>query len=184
MAIGKSKISDLNFDSFQNSIDKNVETDQASNKFDCQLRAYTEATAKLDAVKDSIDMVKGSLDEASSTLQNAVYNANIATSNIKESFSKIQEVTINAKVSSSDWNKLSEHRKRIVADEMRFLEAHQRETKEVLSRHFYDMTNMMSKNEGVWLSNGWVKSLLWIFLPCLLYTVVSIGYHIVLFVGK
>ena len=184
MAIGKSKISDLNFDSFQNSIDKNIEIDQVSDKFDCQLRAYTEATVKLDAVKDSIDMVKGSLDEASSTLQNAVYNANIATSNIKESFSKIQEVTINAKVSSSDWNKLSEHRKRIVADEMQLLEAHQREAKEVLSRHFYDMTNMMSKNEGVWLSNGWVKSLLWIFLPCLLYTVISIGYQVVLFVNK
>ena len=111
-------------------------------------------------------------------------NANIAASNIKESFSKIQEVTINAKISSSDWNKLSEHRKRIVTDEIQLLEAHQRETKEALSRHFYDMSNMMSKNEGIWLSNGWVKSLLWIFLPCLLYTVVSIGYYVVLFVNK
>ena len=52
MAIGKSKISDLNFESFQNSIDKNVETDQASDKFDRQLRAYTEAIVKLDAAME------------------------------------------------------------------------------------------------------------------------------------
>ena len=43
-----------------------------------------------------------------------------------------------------------------------------------LTRHFYDMSNMMSRNEGVWLSNGWVKVFLWIFLPCFLYTVISI----------
>ena len=184
MAIGKSKISDLNFESFQNSIDKNVETDQASDKFDRQLRAYTEAIVKLDAAMECIDTAKDSFNKTSSTLLKVVNNANIAASNIKESFSKIQEVTINAKISSSDWNKLSEHRKRIVTDEIQLLEAHQRETKEALSRHFYDMSNMMSKNEGIWLSNGWVKSLLWIFLPCLLYTVVTIGYYVVLFVNK
>ena len=58
MAIGKSKISDLNFESFQNSIDKNVETDQASDKFDRQLRAYTEAIVKLDAAMECIDTAK------------------------------------------------------------------------------------------------------------------------------
>ena len=47
-----------------------------------------------------------------------------------------------------------------------------------LTRHFYDMSNMMSRNEGVWLSNGWVKTLLWIFLPCLLYTIFSIVYFV------
>lgn len=37
MAIGKSKISDLSFDSFQNMIDKNIETERTSDKFDRQL---------------------------------------------------------------------------------------------------------------------------------------------------
>lgn len=92
MAIGKSKISDLNFESFQNSIDKNVETDQASDKFDRQLRAYTEAIVKLDAAMECIDTAKDSFNKTSSTLLKVVNNANIAASNIKESFSKIQEV--------------------------------------------------------------------------------------------
>lgn len=179
MAIGKSKISDLNFGSFQNTIDKNIETNQTSDKFDSQLRAYIEAGEKLDAARESMDAAKASLNEASSTLQKAVSNANLAAKSITESASKIQAVTIRAKISTDDWNKLSEHRNRIVADERQLLEAHQREAKEILSSQFYDMANMMSKKEGAWLSNGWVKSLLWIFLPCLLYTVVSIGYYIV-----
>lgn len=36
MPIGKSKISDMDFGSFENSIDKNIETDKASDKFDQQ----------------------------------------------------------------------------------------------------------------------------------------------------
>lgn len=184
MAIGKSKISDLNFESFQNSIDKNVETDQASDKFDRQLRAYTEAGEKLDVARKSIDTAKDSLNEASSTLMKAISNANFAAKNFKESLSKIQDVTISAKISTSDWNKLSEYRNRIIADERQLLETHQQEAKEILFRHFYDMANMMSKREGIWLSNSWVKSLLWIFLPCLLYTVISISYSVMVFINK
>ena len=54
----------------------------------------------------------------------------------------------------------------------------------ILTRHFYDMSNMMSRNEGIWLSNGWVKTLLWIFLPCFLYTVISIVYFVASYIDK
>ena len=44
--------------------------------------------------------------------------------------------------------------------------------------------SMMSRNEGVWLSNGWVKTLLWIFLLCFLYTVISIAYFVASYIDK
>ena len=65
-----------------------------------------------------------------------------------------------------------------------FSRANSMYTKEILTRHFYDMSNMMSRNEGVWLSNGWVKALLWIFLPCFLYTVISIVYFVASYIDK
>ncbi len=43
---------------------------------------------------------------------------------------------------------------------------------------------MMLRNEGVWLSNGWVKTLLWIFLPCMLYTIFSIVYFVASYIDK
>ena len=46
------------------------------------------------------------------------------------------------------------------------------------------MSNMMSRNEDVWLSNGWVKALLWIFLPCFFYTAISFVYFVVSYIGK
>ena len=66
----------------------------------------------------------------------------------------------------------------------RLLEDHRKENKDILTRHFYDMSNMMSRNEGVWLSNGWVKVFLWIFLPCFLYTVISIVSYVTSCVDK
>ena len=68
-----------------------------------------------------------------------------------------------------NWWLLTDDRKKLIGDESRLLEDHRKENKEILTRHFYAMSNMMSRNEGVWLSNGWVKALLWIFFPCFLY---------------
>ena len=80
-------------------------------------------------------------------------------------------------------NQQTDDRKKFIDDESKLLEDHRKENKEILTRHF-DMFNMMSRNEGVWLSNGWVKTLLSIFLPCFLYTVISIVYLVASYIDK
>lgn len=183
MAIGKSKLSNMDFSSFENTIDKNIETDKASDKFDRQLQAYKEAGVKLDAANNSIAAAKDSLNEATAAFSEVVDDANAAVQHLFETFEKFHAFTFKAKLSTDDWNKLSELQKRIVADETQLLEKHRNETKKIFSCHFYDMANKMSRNEGVWLSNIWMKTLLWIFLPCLTYTVISIAFLIASF-GK
>ncbi len=81
------------------------------------------------------------------------------------------------------WNRLPTTEK-LIEGEIQLLEDHRKANKEILTRHFYNMSNMMSRNEGVWLSNGWVKALLWIFLPCFLYTVISIVYFVASYLCK
>lgn len=81
-------------------------------------------------------------------------------------------------------NQQTDDRKKLIGDESKLLEDHRKENKEILTRHFYDMSNMMSRNEGVWLSNGWVKTLLWIFLLCFLYMVISIAYFVASYIDK
>ena len=87
-------------------------------------------------------------------------------------------------VNFSHLQKLTDDRKKLIDDESKLLEDHRKANKEILIRHFYDMSNMMSRNEGVWLSNGWVKALLWIFLPCFLYTSISIVYLVASYIDK
>ena len=91
---------------------------------------------------------------------------------------KVKYIKFKAKVDYADIEKLTDDRKKLIGDESKLLEDHRKANKEILTRHFYDMSNMMLRNEGVWLSNGWVKAFLWIFLPCFLYTVISIVYFV------
>ena len=83
-----------------------------------------------------------------------------------------------------DMEQAINNRKKLIENESKLLEDHRKENKEILTRHFYEMSNMMSRNEGVWLSNGWVKTLLWIFLPCFLYTVILIVYFLASYIDK
>ena len=97
---------------------------------------------------------------------------------------KVRDIKFKAKVDDADIEKLTDDRKKLIENESKLLEDHRKKNKEILTRHFYDMSNMMSRNEGVWLSNGWVKIFLWIFLPCFLYTVISIVYFVASYIDK
>ena len=102
----------------------------------------------------------------------------------KSNIAKVKDIKFKAKVDDADIEKLTDDRKKLIGDESKLLEDHRKANKGILTRHFYDMSNMMSRNEGVWLSNGWVKTLLWIFLPCFLYTVISIVYFVASYIDK
>ena len=184
MPIGKSKISDMDFGSFENTIDKNIETDKASDKFDQQLQAYKDAESTLNTAKSSLDTATASLTEAKDNLIEATDKADAVTKAIDSFIAKVRNIKFTTKVDDADFEKLTDNRKKHIEDESKLLEDHRKENKEILTRHFYDMSNMMSRNEGVWLSNGWVKTLLWIFLPCFLYTVISIVYFIASYMDR
>lgn len=110
--------------------------------------------------------------------------ADAVTKAIDSFIAKVRDIKFKAKVDDADMEQAINNRKKLIENESKLLEDHRKENKEILTRHFYDMSNMMSRNEGVWLSNGWVKALLWIFLPCFLYTSISIVYLVASYIDK
>ena len=174
----------MDFGSFENTIDKNIETDKASDKFDQQLQAYKDAGNTLASAKSSLETATGSLQEAKENLNKVTDKADAVTKAIDSFIAKVRDIKFKAKVDDADMEQAINNRKKLIENESKLLEDHRNENKEILTRHFYDMSNMMSRNEGVWLSNGWVKTLLWIFLPCFLYTVISIVYFVASYIEK
>jgi len=174
----------MDFGSFENTIDKNIETDKASDKFDQQLQAYKDAGNTLASAKSSLETATGSLQEAKENLNKVTDKADAVTKAIDSFIAKVRDIKFKAKVDDADMEQAINNRKKLIENESKLLEDHRKENKDILTRHFYDMSNMMSRNEGVWLSNGWVKTLLWIFLPCFLYTVISIVYFIASYIDK
>lgn len=174
----------MDFGSFENSIDKNIETDKASEKFDQQLQAYKDAGNTLVSAKSELKMAATSLQEAKDNLDKATDKADAVTKAIDSFIAKVRDIKFKAKIDDADMEQAINNRKKLIEDESKLLEDHRKDNKEILTRHFYDMSNMMSRNEGIWLSNGWVKTLLWIFLPCFLYTVISIVYFVASYIDK
>lgn len=174
----------MDFGSFENTIDKNIETDKASDKFDQQLQAYKDAGNTLTSAKSELETAATTLQEAKDKLSEASDKANTVTKAIEAYIGKVKNITVKAKVDDADMEQAINNRKKLIENESKLLEDHRKKNKEILTRHFYDMSNMMSRNEGVWLSNGWVKTLLWIFLPCLLYTIFSIVYFVASYIDK
>ena len=156
MPIGKSKISDMDFGSFENSIDKNIETDKASDKFDQQLQAYKDAGNSLTLAKSGVEMATASMHEAKDKLSEASDKANTVTKAIEAYIGKVKDITVKAKVDDADMEQAINNRKKLIENESKLLEDHRKANKDILTRHFYDMSNMMSRNEGVWLSNDTV----------------------------
>lgn len=76
----------MDFGSFKDTIDKNIETDKASDRFDRQLQAYKEAGVKLDAANNSISAAKDSLNEATTAFKEVVDDANAAVQHLFETF--------------------------------------------------------------------------------------------------
>ena len=153
----------MDFGSFENTIDKNIETDKASDKFDQQLQAYKDAGNSLTLAKSGVEMATASMHEAKDKLSEASDKANTVTKAIEAYIGKVKDITVKAKVDDADMEQAINNRKKLIEDESKLLEDHRKANKEILTHHFYDMSNMMSRNEGVWLSNGWVKALLWSF---------------------
>lgn len=174
----------MDFRSFENTIDKNIETDKTSDKFDQQLQAYKDAGNTLTSAKSELETATTSLKEAKDSLNKATDKADAVTKAIDIFIAKVRDIKFKAKVDDADMEQAINNRKKLIEDESKLFEDHRKENKDILTRHFYDMSNMMSRNEGMWLSNGWVKTLLWIFLPCFLYTVISIVYLVASYIDK
>lgn len=77
--------------------------------------------------------------------------ADAVTKAIDSFIAKVRDIKFKAKVDDADIEKLTDDRKKLIGDESKLLEDHRRENKEILSRHFYDMSNMMSRNEGLFI---------------------------------
>ena len=109
-------------------------------------------------------------------MNKATDKADAVTKAIDSFIAKVRDIKFKAKVDDADMEQAINNRKKLIEDESKLLEDHRKANKEILTHHSYDMSNMMSRNEGVWLSNGWVKTLLWIFIPSVIYTIASVVY--------
>ena len=91
----------MDFNFFEDTINKNIETDKASDKFDRQLQAHKEAGVKLDAANNCIAVAKDSLNEATAAFKEVVDDTNAAVQHLFETLEKFYAFTFKAKLAEN-----------------------------------------------------------------------------------
>ena len=87
------------------------------------------------------------MQEAKENLNKVTDKADAVTKAIDSFIAKVKYIKFKAKVDDADIEKLTDNRKKLIGDESKLLEDHRKANKEILTRHFYDISNMMSRNE-------------------------------------
>ena len=121
----------MDFGSFENTIDKNIETDKASDKFDQQLQAYKDAGNSLTLAKSGVEMATASMHEAKDKLSEASDKANTVTKAIEAYIGKVKDITVKAKVDDADMEQAINNRKKrnSLKTSPNFLKTTERKTK-------------------------------------------------------
>ena len=92
----------MDFGSFENSIDKNIETDKASDKFDQQLQAYKDAGNTLTSAKEGVETATASMQEAKNKLDESTKKADAVTKAIDSFIAKVRDIKFKAKVDDAE----------------------------------------------------------------------------------
>ena len=184
MAIGKSKISDIDFASMENDVNKSMELTDATENFDKQIKALHSAKSSLDESTKALIDAKADMNTARLRLDNAATNANAAADTISGKVEAIRKSRIAVEVDPNDWQRLSKVSKTIIDGENGVLEKHRIELDNKLQSHYYNMCNQLSHNEGVWISGKWWTYVMWFSIVCYAYTIISLVIIIYAAVGK
>lgn len=99
----------MDFGSFENTIDKNIETDKASDKFDQQLQAYKDAGNSLTLAKSELETAASSLKGAKDNWDKATDKADAVTKAIDSFIAKVRDIKFKAKVDDADAERLLSH---------------------------------------------------------------------------
>ena len=124
MTIGKSKISDIDFSSMENAVNKSMELTDATENFDGQIKALHAAKSSLDESTRALIDAKADMNTARLRLDNAATNANAAADTISGKVEAIRKSRIAVEVDPNDWQRLSKVSKTIIDGENGVLEKH------------------------------------------------------------
>ena len=184
MSIGKSKISDIDFSSMESNINKSMELTDATENFDGQIKALHAAKSSLDESTKALIEAKADLNTARLRLDNAATNANAAADTISGKVEELKKSRIAVEVDPNDWLRLTNLGKTYIEGVENTLKSKNDELRQSMTRHYYDMSNLLSRNEGLWISGTWSKVIMYISIGCFLYTVVTIAFFIAMAFGK
>ena len=184
MAIGKSKISDLDFNEMESEVDKNMERDEMAGTFEHQMKVMAVAKESVDTSIHQLNVTTGMVNTSCLKVEGALTQANNIADRIGDKVEELKKMRIKTEVDENEWPRLANVSKAIVDGVNGSLEKHRIEMSNRLQSHYYQISNRLSNAEGIWISGTWSKVIMYVGIGCFLYTVVTLSFFVALAFGK
>ena len=184
MAIGKSKISDLDFNEMESEVDKNMERDEMVGTFEHQMKVMAIAKKSVDTSIHQLNVTTGMVNTSCLKVEGALTQANNIADRIGDKVEELKKVRIKSEVDENEWLRLTNLEKTYLEGVENKMESKNNELRQSMTTFYYEMSNRLSNAEGIWISGTWSKVIMYIGLGCFLYTVVTLSFFVAIAFGK
>ena len=184
MAIGKSKISDLDFNEMESEVDKNMERDEMAGTFEHQMKVMAIAKKSVDTSIHQLNVTTGMVNTSCLKVEGALTQANNIADRIGDKVEELKKVRIKSEVDENEWLRLTNLEKTYLEGVENKMESKNNELRQSMTTFYYEMSNRLSNAEGIWISGTWSKVIMYIGLGCFLYTVVTLSFFVAIAFGK
>ena len=184
MSIGKSKISDLDFNEMESEVDKNMERDVMAGTFEHQMKVMAVAKESVDTSIHQLNVTTGMVNTSCLKVEGALTQANNVADRIGDKVEELKKVRIKTEVDENEWLRLTNLGKTYLEGVENKMETKNNELRQSMTTFYYEMSNRLSNAEGIWISGTWSKVIMYVGIGCFLYTVISISIYIAMAFNK
>ena len=184
MAIGKSKISDLDFNEMESEVDKNMERDEMAGTFEHQMKVMAIAKESVDTSIHELNVTTGMVNTSCLKVEGALTQANNIADRIGDKVEELKKMRIKTEVDENEWLRLTNLEKTYLEGVENKMETKNNELRQSMTTFYYEMSNRLSNAEGIWISGTWSTTIMWISIACFLYTVATLSFFVALAFGK
>ena len=184
MSIGKSKISDLDFNEMESEVDKNMERDEMAGTFEHQMKVMAVAKESVDTSIHQLNVTTGMVNTSCLKVEGALTQANNIADRIGDKVEELKKVRIKTEVDENEWLRLTNLGKTYLEGVENKMESKNNELRQNMTTFYYEMSNRLSNAEGIWISGTWSKVIMYVGIGCFLYTVATLSFFVTLAFGK
>lgn len=174
MGIRKSKDTHIDIDKMFSDVDADVQIEKGKSEADEQLKTIRASTAMLRAHAEKLCECVEAEKNATAALRAAAGSCDNAVTGICNAILAAQQNTVfKTKVEPEHLAKLQQLIADGIAKEEKLLEEYQNKQAQMLAEHEEKMRKILSRGQGIWFSDFWVKVLA---IVLLVYTLVCFLY--------
>lgn len=177
MSIGKPKNDPIDLNGLMNEIENDHRITVESDAVDKRIEELRAAQKDLRQATEALEKATMTLNEAIAALKFATDKSTDIVTGINNAIVNAQENTeFKVSIAQDDMELLMKNSQAVLATDEIIMKKHFDKQVQAMETHEHRISSILSRNQGLWISDFWAKVFCWVILVCSLLTLIA--YHL------